>query len=224
MGTLLVTCAACISHLCSFLHWCLTLMYGLNPSSTPFSKSNGFDSLSYPVHLQAKFAEHQLLHFLPGILFGYLSQQLGSWWYEIFLHQKLLVFVRGVSFLKLHPWSECKISGWPKVEKILISSPVIQAAVWSESGTASAHSSLVLQEGKNCYQLIGELPKCRQQSFAKAVRLANLWGVHIVAYWVYTVDAWCTHGSIIPHLSPCWPNTPLAIIGPMFSQHLDVQQ
>ena len=124
MGTLLVTCAACISHLCSFLHWCLTLMYGLNPSSTPFSKSNGFDSLSYPVHLQAKFAEHQLLHFLPGILFGYLSQQLGSWWYEIFLHQKLLVFVRGVSFLKLHPWSECKISGWPKVEKILISSPV----------------------------------------------------------------------------------------------------
>jgi len=33
------------------------LMYGRNPSSTPFSKSNAFDSLSYPAHLQAKFAE-----------------------------------------------------------------------------------------------------------------------------------------------------------------------
>ena len=33
------------------------LMYGCNPSSTPFSKSNKFDSLSYPAHLQAKLAE-----------------------------------------------------------------------------------------------------------------------------------------------------------------------
>ena len=33
------------------------LMYGHNPSSTPFSKSNKFDSLSYPAHLQAKLAE-----------------------------------------------------------------------------------------------------------------------------------------------------------------------
>ena len=33
------------------------LMYGCNPSSTPFSKSNKFDSPSYPAHLQAKLAE-----------------------------------------------------------------------------------------------------------------------------------------------------------------------
>lgn len=33
------------------------LMYGRNPSSTPFSKSPAFDALSYPAHLQAKFAE-----------------------------------------------------------------------------------------------------------------------------------------------------------------------
>ena len=32
-------------------------MYGHNPSPTPFSKSNKFDSLSYPAHLQAKLAE-----------------------------------------------------------------------------------------------------------------------------------------------------------------------
>ena len=32
-------------------------MYGRNPSSTPFSKSPAFDALSYPAHLQAKFAE-----------------------------------------------------------------------------------------------------------------------------------------------------------------------
>ena len=33
------------------------LMYGRNPSSTPFSKSTAFDSLSYPAHLRAKLAE-----------------------------------------------------------------------------------------------------------------------------------------------------------------------
>ena len=60
MGTLLATCIVCILHLCSFLSTGVSpflLMYGRNPSSTPFSKSNAFDSLSYPAHLQAKFAE-----------------------------------------------------------------------------------------------------------------------------------------------------------------------
>ena len=33
------------------------LMYGRNPSSTPFSKSPAFDTLSYPAHLRAKIAE-----------------------------------------------------------------------------------------------------------------------------------------------------------------------
>ena len=33
------------------------LMYGCNPTSTPFSKSPAFDALSYPTHLRAKIAE-----------------------------------------------------------------------------------------------------------------------------------------------------------------------
>ena len=71
------------------------LMYGCNSSSAPFSKSNKFDSLSYPAHLQVKLAElrgfveanlteaahtrnvhmiiaHQYAPFLLGNLFGSL--------------------------------------------------------------------------------------------------------------------------------------------------------
>ena len=42
------------------------LMYGRNPSSTPFSKLPVFDALSYPAHLRAKFAE--LHHFVEANL------------------------------------------------------------------------------------------------------------------------------------------------------------
>ena len=79
-----VTCPLCCAHIAPpFIPPLVSHIdvYGRNPSSIPFP--NQMDLiLSYPMHLQAKFAEHQLHHFLPGFLFGYLSQQVGCWWYE----------------------------------------------------------------------------------------------------------------------------------------------
>ena len=141
---LLAPCAARISHLCSFLHWCLTLMYGHNPnSSTPFPNQMDLILSVTPCICRLNLQNISSFIFCQGLCLAICPncERLGSWLFEIILHQKLLVFVLGVSFLKLCPWSEFKISGRPKVEKILISSPACNPSScgWSGSGTASAH-------------------------------------------------------------------------------------
>ena len=51
----------------------LTYVHTLAQISTPHCTIISLFSLS------AMTSTHQLVHFLPGILYGYLSQQLGSW-------------------------------------------------------------------------------------------------------------------------------------------------
>ena len=46
-----------------------------------------------------------------------------------FVYPKACSVCARIELSKLQPWSECKISGWPKIEKILTGSPVMRAAV-----------------------------------------------------------------------------------------------